>query len=438
MTLQVIRKNSLNDNTPPKVVRTLEKEEEAGFLRYFADRDNLMSYNKSKVLKLADEIYMKDHWLMCGCNTEDHPIFRINKSIKGTLYICHLTKRGEHYQTCPLRYAISEDSKKKSKKYVSHKKKSGALNLLTSYSLNISDMANNDKKSDSSVSKGKRRSKLSSTLFRILDDAGANTINYFNAKKPYQALKEVISTTAIIKKIPLSKYFYYFDFMSGPNDPIEKLSKDTWNWPSKMPKYALMLANVTKIEGNILHCTNKKQETFPIHIIDRLNLSSGRFGKKTGPYMALIMYCASSFDRLNYLPRRAFVIPRYKEGSLIPIDSNYERLVLKGLIHFAFKQKKQGILVDIEKPLFDIDVMVNGNVEQALPDFIITSKGKTLVLEVNGSIEETYLERKQRTHEIMSHYGELISFNAIEAENSKEGLDLKVKSLIKKVESILC
>ena len=66
------------------------------------------------------------------------------------------------------------------------------------------------------------------------------------------------------------------------------------------------------------------------------------------------------------------------------------------------------------------------------PDFLISTPTKTLVLEVAGSHEESYIERKKRTQDQMSQLGKVFEFDALQADLDKQ-FDDRLKGFLKAV-----
>jgi hypothetical protein len=116
------------------------------------------------------------------------------------------------------------------------------------------------------------------------------------------------------------------------------------------------------------------------------------------------------------------------------IQSNYERLVLRKLIHVQKHIAAKNIFVEIIKPLFDLPIPSDKKENELFcrPDFLLKTSDKTLVIEVMGSDENTYIERKTGTHALMRLIGSLITFDANEAQKQniwEEKLNIMVKQI---------
>ena len=207
------------------------------------------------------------------------------------------------------------------------------------------------------------------------------------------------------------------------------------SWPANAIKHGFIMAKVKQFENDNLTCLLSDSTEKMIKVENRIYVSSGRFGERTGPYVALIMVADTVENPNVYKPYNAYLQPCYNEKSYFPVDSYYERVVLKNLYALGFRLKKRGVHVEIKKPLFDIPVYEGKEEEFCLPDFIVSSRAKRIIIEVNGSHEPEYLERKARTHVLMEKLGCLLSIDAYGAE-LKGNLDQAIYQLCSEIESI--
>ena len=193
-----------------------------------------------------------------------------------------------------------------------------------------------------------------------------------------------------------------------------RLKGDQSYWSKEIRKHALMLVKVKEIHEQNLEVLFPDGTTKPIKISNRIYRSSGRFSARTSPFMAFILIIDSIETPNFYQPFDAFVVPCYSEKTFIPVDSYYEREVLKRLFALQFEWTQKGGALEIIKPLFDIEI--DSEINGVLPDFILRTPEKQLIIEVNGSHEPEYLQRKKQVHEKMSKLGTVLSFDAYGAE----------------------
>lgn len=111
---------------------------------------------------------------------------------------------------------------------------------------------------------------------------------------------------------------------------------------------------------------------------------------------------------------RAYLHPCLAEGSLFPVDSEYERNTYRTIREVTdWLLHKRGVRVTIEKPLFDIGP-AEADEEEAdnarvlcIPDFLlkvtnpVAGQPPVVIVETMGYEDDVYRDRKQRTHALM-------------------------------------
>jgi hypothetical protein len=226
-------------------------------------------------------------------------------------------------------------------------------------------------------------------LYTILDDAQLNIINIGNPVSIIDQLSTVTESfqdteKLISKNIPLGKYYRY----SLSHDLLEKSRQsleNAQNWfPKSIKPFVLFSAISTEITVNTF--TTKKYCGKPFSVNNNISLPSSWIGiKKSAPYFILT---AALLNNGQVNLHEAFAIPILGTSSLMPVESNYERTVLK-IILSVCKENKD---IRVEKPLFDL-------IEEDFrfrPDFIIyCGQKRKIFVEVLGSNDTEYLCHKE-------------------------------------------
>lgn len=419
-----------------KIKRVLTDAEEKNLLDFFVYQKPFSKNNEYNLLMLCNTIYDHNWWLQCQC-IEDHqkPIMRFKRSSSGRLYLHHINSRGAHHKTCSFEKEFSiPDDKTKTSPVFFYLKPTGALNIMKKRAHGLTNTSKDIKKEGVSL-RGQNLPTLCKVLYRLLDDAKCHIISPDSSIHPFKALQDTISKTQLLANFPLKDYFY-FDAKSIVKASIA-LREDKREWPKDISRHALFLLNVTDIQDNTLITTSLDGSMIPVTLSNKIIKLSGRLGERSKPYMALMRLTDSPQRPKFYTPFDAFVVPRYSDKSLIPVDSFYEREMLRALFKLQFELKKKNVLLTIEKPLFPIEVTQNNESFGVLPDFIVKTSFKTFIIEVNGSHEEDYKIQKYRTQEKMRLFSEILIFDALQSEKEAR-LTTALNEFILTLKGLLC
>lgn len=377
-------------------------------LAYCAKSGGELDSNSTRHLfDLLRTVKLKQEWIACDCHNDKPSVMTVchrNQS----LYLRRVASFPEHDQACIFYRESVENTSQATRK------KPKASSLFSLYRESSEVAAPKVSLSISGSSGGQSLPKLARRLFQLLDMAGLLqvTSDYREIKAQYGALKKVTESLQLTPKNRLCHYFWTHPAQVGYAGMY--LKKTKYTWPKEHSPHGFLLVVAEKIDGDTLLC-KYGGKTYEIKTQNPVKLSSGRLGGISAPYL-VFMSIASLGASAGFYPLDAYAIPVYSPFLLMPVESHYERLFLKKLLSLSASLKKRGINSVIEKPMFDISV---GENEACRPDFIIKANNKTLVLEVMGSHEEDYLERKARTHPLMEKLGPLLEFDALKATNNK-------------------
>lgn len=422
MSLVLIKKYPLdNEGKKPaiQIMAYLTEQETRLLAEFFVLDDVLLKDDKQRLILLCRSIYERDYWVQCDCITGDEkPVFRFNRAVTGKLYLHHITSRGNHGVDCVFKERERSAQTTSQKCDRSHLKKASSLNLMAKKSFDVVAINKTPGADAIRSHSGTRRSSLCRALYRLLDDAGLNVIHTGKTLPAFKALELAASTIDLQPKKRLLDYLYTNPAMLFKI--AYALKSDNSPWPPSISKHALMLVKARAFDKQKIEAILPNGTTQIIPVSHHIYPSSGRLGRRAAPFMALILITDSPEKPQFYQPVKAYIVPCYSEKTFIPVDSHYERKMLRRLYALQFEQAKKGRQLEIIKPLFDIPVF-QGTPDETyvLPDFIVKTNNKTLIIEVNGSHEKDYLLRKTRQHQHMGALGQVLSFDAYGAE--KEG-----------------
>ena len=341
----------------------------------------------------------KEYWLKCTCN--DNAILVIC-SIAGNIYI-RCKELHSHLMDCIFaknRITISlkklrEHSYKKVKRYDLYKQ---------GFSLSTNDRIISNKNTTN-----KSLTRLGQVLYTIIDDSKVNIVKPDNQLSILEQLTNITaafqdSNKLITKDIPLAKYYRYVLKEETLAQAKEILQKSQNRFPHHLCPFVLFTTVVTEIADNYFITKKSGKKYFVDNII---STTSGWINKKaSAPYFLLT---STILNNDEILFKDAFALPIVSTASLMPVESNYERIIYKIL----FNQCKQYADIEIEKPLFDI---FNEDKQRFRPDFIIHIKNKyQIFIEVLGSNNSDYLIQKQNIRKVASKHCDIyLSIKAFE------------------------
>lgn len=435
MALTLIEKYPGCKDKPVKIItrQTLSDREKALLAGFFVLDELLEWQDKKSIHTLCLSIRERDLWIACDClDSAIQPVFRINRAVSGNLYLHRITSRKNHAPSCLFKENGNPSVERKSSQRAPMLYSEKPFNLLGKES---QDLIRQNSGADRGDSEQKARvPTLGKVLYTLLEKARLNTVSGSPTLPPWQALRDAASHLMLTDSLPLVDHL---ELNPAKIAYRSLLLKKDLNWGKKQQKHCLCLLHVKSFTAKSLEVIYADKTTKPLEIATRIYVSSGRFSERTGPYMALVLISTTAEEPWFYRPVNAYVLPAYSHTSFLPMDSFYEREFMRCLFRLYYAAQKKGRPFQVIKPLFDIAVLANEEKPSlVLPDFLIRRGGQTLVVEVNGSNEPAYLERKERTQALMKHLGDFLCLDAWLAE-SKQQLSEELTRFMRTIEQWL-
>ncbi len=351
----------------------------------------------------------RGYWLACDCRSDPAPVMTVCRRHQ-SVYLRRVISFPEHASRCPFYREPPADQRTEPPR-----KRPAVSQGFGVYQrdrdVDLSQLVVTASRQTPSIG-STRLPKLGRCLFRLVEAAGltqwAGTMP--SIVDQYSALHEATTQFDIVKGRALNEFFWTFPSQVGfAGLTVHRAAK---HWPSASSPHGFVCVIAQAIEGNQILCQHKNT-TITINVTNKLQLSSGRLGRQSAPFLVLLTIAAPP-DQSRFLPFDAFAVPVDSTRCLMPIESHYERVVFQQLIKIQHSLQRRGITLTIEKPLFDLPVRDH----HCRPDFCLRASGKTIILEVMGSHEADYFARKARTHPLMQQLGTLIEIDAYEAAQS--------------------
>ena len=349
------------------------------FLNGSTANNDSISHFINKLLKLKD-----DYWIKCSCGNN---ALLIICALHGKIYI-RCKSRAKHDINCLFIQKNIVLYTKYFKPTCSNRAKQ--FYLYT----NITDITNNDADINSIKTKNVSCTKLGQILFTILDDAKVNIFYTNSSISVFEQLTLITNAfnddqKLIAKNIPLKTCYRYLlnDTMLAKAQIF--LQKANYWFPTPLEPFVIFTSIVTKITYNSF-VTKKDNKTYKVD--NKISTTSHWINlDKSAPYFLAVSAIIGKDNKITL--KDAFAIPIFSTRLLIPIESNYERTILKIILAVVNKYYN----ITIIKPLFDF---ITDNKEKYRPDFVIIHNNKKIFIEVLGSNNPDYLAHKNHINRI--------------------------------------
>lgn len=170
-------------------------------------------------------------------------------------------------------------------------------------------------------------------------------------------------------------------------------------WPHGHAPQAFLTLFAPQIRGHSIAVAGCE----PVIVANRVQSPSVRGNSVRGPFLVIVV--AGEYpEALGYAALRAYAQPIYSGQRFVPVESEFERLVLRDILEAQHQFARAGIDIAIEKPLFDRLTPVG----PCRPDFVIEARSRTtgeirqIVIEAMGFSDDDYLASKAATHPLMA------------------------------------
>ena len=344
-----------------------------------AINNDSINYFISKLLKLKDEF-----WIKCTCSNN---ALLIICTLHGKIYI-RCKSCANHDINCLFIQKNIVFYTKYFKPTCSNRAKQ--FHLYT----NVTDIVNNNTDIGSPKARNVSCTKLGQILFTILDDAKVNVLYTNSSISAFEQLTLITNAfnddqKLIAKNIPLKKcYRYLLNDITLAKAQI--FLQKAYNWfPVALEPFVIFTSIVTKITYNSF-VTKKDNKTYKVD--NKISTTSHWINlDKSAPYFLAVSAIIGKDNQITL--KDVFAIPIFSTGLLIPIESNYERTILKIILSVVNKYYN----ITIIKPLFDF---ITDNKEKYRPDFIVIHNNKKIFIEVLGSNNPDYLAHKNYINRI--------------------------------------
>ena len=374
-------------------------------------------------ITLVQNARIGHRWIACNClgGSESPPILTpAFLSEAETYYLRRLTstKRPEHRPDCPFfRDQVTNRITEVRSHTTPADPPSGFFEVLRPAPEKLAQRPDEDSNDDRTRNASTPR--LARLLWRLLENSGCNQVaplsfgQEWSIKEEFAAIGRAAGKIEIAPGIELARAFWIHARPLQRNVVYGTLRGMAEKWPKAHAPQGFVLLYAPTIKGHEIHLA----DGYTVSIANRVQSPSIRGNRISGPFLVLIV--AGEYPEAHgYAPLRAYAQPILNGRMFMPVESDFERQVLRAILDCQLGLHRRGVDLAIGKPLFDTLTPLGS----CRPDFLlearsrVTGEVRTVVVEAMGFETDDYAASKAVTHPRMKTLGDLVEISSHDVE----------------------
>jgi len=378
-------------------------------------------------IMLVQQARIGEKWLACDCLGPEvappilTPAFL---SEAETYYLRRLTSTGrpEHQADCPF---VRDQATNRITEVRTQESPADPPNGFFEVLRPAPEKLAQQPEDDSSDDRTRQASvpRLARLLWRLLTVSGLNHCTAISEDEPERSINHefhrmslAAARVEIAPGIELGRAFWTHAQALHTRRLYAALRELAPRWPRGHAPQAFLALYAREVRGATIMVSGAE----PITIANRVQSPSIRGNPIKGPYLVLVVI-GQYPEAHGYAPLRGYAQPILSGNRFIPVDSEFERGVLRELIALRRPIHDHGIDLVIEKPAFDILT----DLGSCRPDFILEARSRAtgevrqLIVEAMGSTDEVYLRTKAVTHPRMERIAPLVCVSPDDLEKGR-------------------
>ena len=387
-------------------------------------------------IMLVQQARIGERWIACGCLGDEAmppiltPAFL---SEAETYYLRRLTspKRPEHRADCPFfRDQVTNRMSEVRGAHMPADPPSGFFEVLRPAPEKLAQKpesgASDDRTRQTSVPR------LARLLWRLIDISSLNRCAPLSSRSPdrsiareFRALSAAATKIEIAPGIELGRALWTHAQALHSNRAYAGLRELARQWPRGHAPQGFLTLFSSGFKGAVVNVAGAA----PVVVANRVQSPSVRGNPIRGPYLVIIV--AGEYPEAHgYAPLRAYAQPVYSGQRFVPVESEFERSVLRALLRCQHRLDRLDIDLTIEKPVFDRLTPLGA----CRPDFLLEACSRKtgeicqLVIEAMASDDADYRAAKAVTHPRMAAIAPVLEI---------DGSDLKGEVVERKLAAAL-
>ncbi|WP_242121341.1 hypothetical protein [Sphingomonas lacusdianchii] len=390
-------------------------------VRWYVGEGSL--HDEKAGITLVQNARIGHRWIACSCLGRDQappiltPAFL---SEAETYYLRRLTsaKRPEHLPECPFfRDQVTNRITEVRSRTTPTDPPAGFFEVLRPAPEKLAQRPEDDASDDRTRNASIPR--LARLLWRLMHTSGVNRIaplayaEEWSIKAEFAAITRAAAKIEIAPGIELARALWTHARPLQANAVYATLRALEPHWPKAHAPQGFVLLYAPGFKGQEVYLPDGD----PVAIANRVQSPSIRGNRISGPFLVLVV--AGQYPEAHgYAPLRAYAQPVFNGRLFVPVESDFERAVLRRILESQRLLHSRGIDLAIDKPLFDT-MTPEG---PCRPDFVlearsrVTGEIRSIVVEAMGFDNDDYAASKAVTHPRMRRLGALVTIDRDEAE----------------------
>ncbi|MDF0490557.1 hypothetical protein PX554_20710 [Sphingomonas sp. H39-1-10] len=357
-------------------------------------------------ITLVQQARIGGKWIACDCLGTDRappiltPAFL---SEAETYYLRRLTstKRPEHHADCPFfRDQVTNRITETRGAQTPADPPVGYFEVLRPAPEKLAQRPDNDASDDRT--RGASVPRLARLLWRLLSNAGLNIAVPYHEEplertiaEEFKALAAAAAKIEVAPGIELGRVLWTHGDALHSRRAYAGIRELARRWPRGHAPQGFLTVFANEFKGSTIFPAGSE----PITVANRVQSPSVRANPIKGPYLVIIVM-GEYPEAHGYAPLRAYAQPIWSGTRFMPVESDFERSVLRAILGSRHEFARRGVDIAFEKPVFDRLTPLG----PCRPDFVIEARSRStgeirqLIVEAMGGPSADYLAQKAAGH----------------------------------------
>lgn len=368
-------------------------------------------------ITLVQQARIGQKWLACDCLGPDRPPPILTPAFLSeaeTYYLRRLTseKRPEHLADCPFfRGQVTNRITETRTLQTPANPPAGYFEVLRpapeKLAIRPDDDASDDRTRSASIPR------LARLLWRLLYASGLNVVPPVGEEPversigfEFRALSSAATQIEIAPGIELARALWTHGRALHSKRAYAGIRELARQWPHGHAPQGFLTLFAREFKGSTVYPAGSD----PIEIANRVQSPSVRSNPIKGPFVVIVVV-GEYPEAHGHAPLRAYAQPIYSGNRFVPIDSEFERSVLRAILHARRLFDRQGVDVAIEKPVFDRLTLLG----PCRPDFVLEARSRAtgeirqIVVQAMANANPDYLASAASLHRSIAKIAPILS-----------------------------